>query len=171
MSSKKIVSSAVKELSKWVQNVYLLQKELTKQPMHVLESPYQLVKLTRKSMHHSPHPSTDALKQTILENWHSLDDFFQHGIGNTILCGQEIVTWCFSGFAAGNLHGISIATTKAHRGKKLAQLAAHAFINDCLDHGQAPYWDCTATNTASNRIAKNIGLTLHFDYHVYEFRF
>lgn len=137
----------------------------------MLESPYHLVKISRQLLCAANGSRADELIDTILNYWSSLDDFFWYGIGYVVQYEQQFVTSCFSGFAAGNLHGISIETAEAHRGKKLAQAAARAFVNDCLSSGKSPYWDCTATNLVSNRVARNIGLTLHFDYNVYGFRF
>ncbi len=109
------------------------------------------------------------LKSKIAEFWASPNDFFDKGIGYGVVYQHQLVSLCFSGFVAGNVHGLDMETIEEHQGKKLGQLAASSVVKECVDKGMVPYWDCEEANQASNAIARKIGLEKIFSYNVYLF--
>ncbi|MDW0115111.1 GNAT family N-acetyltransferase [Sporosarcina saromensis] len=111
----------------------------------------------------------DFLKGKLLEFWTSIEKFLDAGIGYCIIHQNEVVSICFSGFVVGNVHCINIETLKPHQGKKLAQLVAHHFVNDCLKNNAVPYWDCMEMNKPSVAVAENLGFEKVFEYVGYEF--
>ena len=111
----------------------------------------------------------EFLRSKISEFWSTPESFFQKGIGYCIVYQKKIVSLCFSGFVAENVHGIDIETIEDHQGNKLGQKAAHCVVKDCVSKGMIPYWDCEETNKPSNIIAENIGLENYLNYLVYIF--
>jgi RimJ/RimL family protein N-acetyltransferase len=153
------------------QKVYMLNKQNYK-PVHTpISAEYEILKMTQEMLKSSFYKNHNFLKRKIEEFWTSPDDFIEKGIGYCAIHNKEIVSVCFSGFVAGRIHGIDIETLKEHQGKKLAQKLADAFVTDCIENDQLPYWDCMEVNKPSIAVAEKTGLSNEFNYTVYEFPF
>ncbi len=150
------------------QRVYDLQKDHYKmQNEPVLEQGYEVRKITKNILGNEgylPFKNIGFLHSKILEFWTSFERFLHYGIGYLVVYDNEIVSVCFSGVVAGNVHGIDIETLKHHQGKKLAQKVAHSFVKDCIENNMTPYWDCMEVNIPSNSVAENIGFNNKFNY-------
>lgn len=159
-------------MQKTNQNVYKLEESHymdTNEPE--LNQNYEVLKITNELLENKNNSLENIgfLRSKISEFWSSHEKFFQKGVGTCIVYQNKIVSLCFSGFVADNVHGIDIETIEDHQGNKLGQKAAHCVVKDCVSKGMIPYWDCEETNTPSNKIAKNIGLGNYLIYLVYIF--
>ncbi|GLC89161.1 GNAT family N-acetyltransferase [Lysinibacillus piscis] len=163
-----------RKLGSWPQKVYMLHKEDYKPERElVLEQGYVVQKMD-KALYENKNgliKNIEFLHAKITEFWLSPEHFFNEGIGYCIIFNNEIVSVCFSGFVVDNIHCIDIETLEAHQGKKLAQLIAHHFVQDCLEHNRIPYWDCMEGNKPSVAVAENVGFCNTFNYKGYEFLF
>jgi ribosomal protein S18 acetylase RimI-like enzyme len=101
--------------------------------------------------------------------WGSVDRFLNAGLGYMLVDGEEIASLCCSGFVTGNIHAIDVETKAAHRRKGYAEIAARAFVAECMERRLQPYWDCMAENTASARLAEKLGFTPSRVYTLYSF--
>ncbi len=165
---------AHRKLGSWNQRVYTLQQSDYKSSGALpVEQGYRVVKISETLYHNRDHSIKNIafLHRKILEFWSSPECFFREGIGYCIICNDEIVSVCFSGFVVGNVHCIDIETLQAHQGKKLAQKAAAAYAEDCLEHNLVPYWDCMESNKPSIAVAENLGFRIQLNYKGYEFPF
>ncbi|TCZ81119.1 GNAT family N-acetyltransferase [Paenibacillus albiflavus] len=163
---------ASRQLDASNQKVYSLNKHSynpSQEP--VIDPRYEVMRITEEMMNPSYFSNQDFLLNKILEFWDSTDHFIHKGIGYCAIDNDEIVSLCFSGFVAGQIHGLGIETLKEHRGNKLAQAIAHALVQECVANDLVPYWDCMDVNAPSKSVAEKIGLTNIFDYTVYEFPF
>jgi RimJ/RimL family protein N-acetyltransferase len=162
-----------RKLGSWNQRVYTLQKDDYQDSPFPLEQGYRLVKITETLYHNHDHAITNIefLHAKIAEFWSSAQEFFQEGVGYGIVCKNEMVSLCFSGFVVDNVHCIDIETLEKHQGKKLAQQAACAFVEECLANDFVPYWDCMESNKPSIAVAEKIGFRKIFTYKGYEFPF
>jgi len=161
-----------RKLGKWKQKVYSLQKNEYKGMVEPeIEQEYKLVKMSYSLFENDNNSikNIEFLQSKISEFWVSTESFLSSGIGYCILYQNEIVSVCFSGFVAGNIHCIDIETLEAHQRKKLAQKTAHCFVEDCIEKNMVPYWDCMEMNKASVAVAENIGLRNVFNYVGYDF--
>ncbi|WP_394217486.1 GNAT family N-acetyltransferase [Halobacillus trueperi] len=154
------------------QNVYRLEKRLL--PAHhepSIKPVYRVFKINEK-LYENKYDSLENiefLRSKISEFWSSPEDFFQKGIGYCVVHQKKMVSLCFSGFVAENVHGIDIETIEEHQGNKLGQKAAHCVVKDCASKGMVPYWDCEKSNKPSNVIAEKSGLNHYLHYFVYIF--
>jgi RimJ/RimL family protein N-acetyltransferase len=156
----------------WQQHTYHLQIESYKAEKEpTIKEKYQLKKITKEFYKTAQLSNQDFLQSIILEYWSSTDAFFEKGLGYGIIHKNEMVSFCYSGFVAGNIHAIGIETSKDHRGEKLAQKVAHAFIQECFEREAIPYWDCMEVNTPSNAVAQKLGFKKGSGYTGYEFFF
>jgi hypothetical protein len=157
------------------QRVYALKKtDYRKQYEPVIEQGYEFIKITKDILENKGYltiKNIDFLQSKILEFWTSFERFLDYGIGYIAVYENEIVSVCFSGVVAGNVHGIDIETLKHHQGKKLAQKVAHFFVNDCIENNITPYWDCMEVNKPSVSVAENIGFENKFNYIWYSISF
>lgn len=107
------------------------------------------------------------LEKKILHFWDSVDSFLQHGFGYFAEYNNNVVSLCFSAFVAEQTHAIDIETLEGYRKSNYGTAVASAFLQECIQKGIHPYWDCTPENTGSIRIAKTIGMTPDFDYQIF----
>lgn len=163
-----------RNLGCWNQKVYTLQKDDYKSSRALpLEQGYRVVKINETLYNNSDNAIQNVafLHTKISEFWSSAERFFQDGIGYCIVCKNEIISICFSGFVVENVHCIDIETLEEHQGKKLARQVAVAFVEECLDNDFVPYWDCMESNKPSVAVAENLGFENIFNYNGYEFPF
>ncbi|MEW4370617.1 GNAT family N-acetyltransferase [Paenibacillus kandeliae] len=99
--------------------------------------------------------------------WGSVENYLQHGFGYAIWYEEEPVCACISIIANDICAEIDIETHKDHRGKGLAQIVAHAFIQECIRRGLYPRWDCLADNDASRKLALKLGFIEGTPYHMW----
>ena len=151
------------------QNVYTLRGHFKDDHDLSIKRGYDVLKIDEELYENKNNfiENIGFLHSKILEFWSFPEKFFQKGIGYCIVCQNKIVSLCFSGFVAGNVHGIDIETIEEHRGNKLGHNAAHCVVKDCVSQGMIPYWDCEEANMPSNIIANNIGLENYLNYLVY----
>ncbi|WP_367617815.1 GNAT family N-acetyltransferase [Shouchella xiaoxiensis] len=131
----------------------------------LLEEGYQLVKIDR-SLYES---NNKFLRGKIAECWALPEAFFENGVGYGVLYHNEVVSVCFSGFVYDGVHAIDLETIKVHRGKRLAEACAQAFVVACIKKGASPYWDCMDSNQASIAVAEKLGFKKARGYAGYDF--
>ncbi|GIN73106.1 acetyltransferase [Bacillus sp. J14TS2] len=162
-----------RKLESWMQKAYTLHANGNlniREP--VIDKRYETVRINQSFFENcSSMKNIEFLNSKILESWSSISDFLNKGIGYCILYDNEIVSVCFSGFVAENIHSIYIETLVAHQGRKLAQKVARLFIQDCLEKNILPYWECMEENKASITIAESIGFKNTYNYKGYAFPF
>jgi GNAT superfamily N-acetyltransferase len=160
------------QIDTWNQKVYQLQREnYTGKKAPNLKPGYSVMEIHEALNQQSHFQNIEFLNSKLLSFWSSLEDFKQSGIGYCAVYQNNIVSVCFSGFVADNVHCIDIATLKDHRGQKLAQHLAQCFVRECMEKGKIPYWDCMEGNKPSVAIAENLGFKNVFNYVGYEFPF
>ncbi len=99
--------------------------------------------------------------------WTSRDNFLSKGVGFCLSHEEEIVSLCYSVFAAGQKREISIHTDSQYRGKGFATLTAAAYIDHCQQNGLCPVWQCWGDNEPSITLASKLGFEHTGDYPVY----
>jgi len=92
-----------------------------------------------------------------IEYWNSVSNYVTNGFGYAILYDRQVVCECTSIFANDWSVEIDIQTDIHHRGLGLASIAAKAFIDQGLSKGQTVIWDCNLYNTASYKLATQLG--------------
>ncbi|MBO0992460.1 GNAT family N-acetyltransferase [Bacillus sp. SD088] len=159
-----------RKLDSWMQKVYTLQPHdylNIREP--IIAMGYEAIKIDQSFLKSSLVQNRKFLQAKILESWSSIEDYLSNGIGYCMLDENEIASVCFSGFVAGNIHSVHIETLAAHQGRKLAQKAAHLFIQDCFEQNLIPHWECMEENKASVAVAENIGFKHIYNYKGYAF--
>lgn len=89
--------------------------------------------------------------------WNSADDFCRHGIGFSLLIGDQPVSTAYSAYLHRRQLELGIETTEAYRGKGYALLTCAALIDYCLENGYEPVWSCRLENTGSYLLAQKLG--------------
>lgn len=107
------------------------------------------------------------LEEKILHFWDTVDTFLEQGLGYLAERDNHVVSVCFSAFIAGQTHAIDIGTLEGYRRSNYGTAVAHALVQEYIQRGIEPYWDCTPENTGSKRIAEAVGLAHDFDYRIF----
>ncbi|HYO57094.1 GNAT family N-acetyltransferase [Archangium sp.] len=96
--------------------------------------------------------------------WDDQETFLRKGLGYFIEDGGEIVSAVMSAAVSGGEAEIDVQTDKAYRGRGYAQYLCHRFIEDCLERGMLPKWDCFKENIPSVNSAKKLGFEVEGEY-------
>ncbi|NEU59613.1 GNAT family N-acetyltransferase [Paenibacillus sp. ALJ109b] len=108
------------------------------------------------------------IEQEILKFWHSVEDFFQYGVGTCTVHQGKVVGTCISVFVRGIHHETGINTyDPIHRGKGLATAMASAYVQSVLERKCVPHWTTEDFRHDSITIASKLGFEQGRAYPVY----
>ncbi|MCY8498878.1 GNAT family N-acetyltransferase [Bacillus atrophaeus] len=111
--------------------------------------------------------STEFQKAYYEEYWGSVSNFLKNGFGFAVLYDNHVVSECTSIFLGGNRAEMDIYTREEYRGMGFAYIAGSKFINDCLENGVSPSWDCDVSNKSSILSAKKLGFEISTKYSIF----
>jgi hypothetical protein len=94
--------------------------------------------------------------QGITDLWGKLEIFLEHGVGYVVMHEGQVVSSCLSVFVGDGHAEMGLNTDEAFRCGGLATLAACAFIEECLQRGLVPDWQCFY-NPPSEHLALKLG--------------
>ena len=110
---------------------------------------------------------TLAEKAHVLGSWASPDDFMSHGVGYAVMDDDNIVSVCTSVFASSQRVEIDVHTEDEYRRRGFASITASALIEECMQKGKQPNWECFWENEESTALALKLGFEKLPDYPVY----
>lgn len=111
--------------------------------------------------------STEFQKAYYEEYWGSVSNFLKNGFGFAVLYDNHVVSECTSIFLGGNRAEMDIYTREEYRGMGFAYIAGSKFINDCLENGVSPSWDCDVSNKSSIHSAKKLGFEISTKHSIF----
>lgn len=103
----------------------------------------------------------------ITQYWGSADNFLNKGFGFFVTQDNQYASECISIFSSLSCAEIDIVTHEHFRGRGLAQYMSEAFIQECIDRGLSPKWDCNIHNLASTRLTGKLGFVHPRTYSVF----
>lgn len=89
--------------------------------------------------------------------WNDAEDFFNQGIGFSLIHNSRPVSTAYSAFIHDNKLELGIETIKTYRGKGFALYTCSSLIDYCMDNDYEPIWSCRLENTGSYKLAQKIG--------------
>lgn len=89
--------------------------------------------------------------------WPDAAAFVEHARAHVVCHEGEPAAICYAAALENGKAEVDILTLPACRGKGLAMLAAMRFMDDCLEHGLEPLWDCFTNNVASMTLRERLG--------------
>ncbi len=108
-----------------------------------------------------------AEQSHILGSWKSLNNFMLHGIGYALMDGDKLASVCSSVFVSSTRVEIDVHTEEEYRRRGFASITASALIEECLQQGKQPNWECFWENEESTALALKLGFEQLADYPVY----
>lgn len=101
------------------------------------------------------------------EFWNNAADFFNHGIGYSLLYDNIVASTAYSSFIFEDELELGIETNEKFRGKGFALYTCSALIDYCIANGYEPVWSCRLENTGSYKLAQKLGFepTLFIPYY------
>lgn len=125
-----------------------------------LDSNYHLVKIDNTLF--------NRIKGVVVPRyfWNSAAEFMEHGVGYSLIKGDEIISTAFSSFFLNNQLEIGVETTHNYQKKGLAVYPVIQLLNYCLENNYEPVWGCSKINQASFKLAQKVGFSPE-SYHPY----
>jgi len=117
-----------------------------------LPAPFELKRIDRALAEQLP---TDIRNKYCFENFNSIDDFLERGIGYCVLWCNKIVSAATSFARSRRAIDIEIETVAGYRKQGLATVVGAQLVAHCLERGIEPCW--LAANAASERLAVRLG--------------
>jgi len=117
-----------------------------------LPAPFELKRIDQPLAEQLP---TDIGNEVCFENFYSVDDFLERGIGYCILGGNKIASAATSFARSRRAIDIEIETVANYRKRGLATVVGAQLVAHCLEGGIEPCW--LAANAASERLALRLG--------------
>lgn len=105
---------------------------------------------------------------SFVENFESVEDFLERGIGFGVFHGGRLVAGASSFTMAGGRCEVQVDTHRRFRRRGLATLASSHLLLYCLEKGLRPHWD--AANAASCALAGKLGFSPAGNYEVLRVR-
>lgn len=109
------------------------------------------------------------LTKMLWDCWQSPDRFLANGLGNCCVVEDQVVSFCFTGYAGAQRHALVVETLPEFRQQGFAKLATAALLEQCHQRGIAVHWDVMPTNKGSIALAESLGFAKAYDYQVYWF--
>ncbi|MFB5662595.1 GNAT family N-acetyltransferase [Alteribacillus sp. HJP-4] len=160
-----------RSLQQWEQHVYTFEESSHFPELPPLHEKYKIKRITEALYESKSYINISYIHRKIKESWLSAEAFFEKGRGYCAVDGDEIVSLCYTNYAADRKQCIAIETSEAHQKKGLAARVGLHYVKDCIQEGLIPYWDCMASNEASAALARKLGFTYQFSYSGYEFSY
>lgn len=89
--------------------------------------------------------------------WNNEDDFYENGIGFSLMINGRVASTAFSAFIIGTKLELAIETIPECRGKELAIYTCSSLIEYCLENHFEPVWACRLENENSYKLALKLG--------------
>ena len=109
------------------------------------------------------------LQAWITSFWHTNEDFLKKGVGFVALHqGNKVASLCISLFVSGRQVEFGTATNPEFQNRGLSTYLAFACVQECLDRGLEPIWQCWDDNLPSLAVARKVGFVVQRKYTVYK---
>lgn len=112
----------------------------------------------------------DGIVEWILEEWKSVDDFFERGFGFCLVHEDDdvVVSWSLSDYVSGDRCEMGIETDWNYRRQGLGTMTAAATAAYALAQGfDTTGWHCWHNNVGSIGVAGKVGFEKTADYDIY----
>lgn len=106
-----------------------------------------------------------ALNPTFVDNFASLAEFLERGVGFGVTKDGDFVAGCSSYAISSRTLEFEIETRRDHQRRGLALVTGARLIEHCLDNGLEPCWD--AAHEGSARLAEALGFVERRQYTSY----
>lgn len=147
---------------KFKRNAEVFNRSKLQSFITALPKGYELRKIDE---HIANNPTLHNVSEDFTNQFRSIDDYVNRGIGYSILYNGEVVCGASSYSIYNDGIEIEVATDLDHRRKGLATVVCATLILDCLEKGRYPNWD--AANSTSVKLAEKLGYVFDKAYDTY----
>lgn len=144
--------------------------KITQKPPVQQDKGIKTINLKMKEGDNQDLKNVEFVKENINQFWSSNDEFVKKGYGFAAMEGSEILGVCYSSFIAQDTHAIGIETLPKHRNRGVATHLAYLLVENLLENGFTPYWDCSLDNVASYKLALRLGFQQVYQYKCSSFK-
>ncbi|MDR7857842.1 GNAT family N-acetyltransferase [Tissierella sp.] len=100
------------------------------------------------------YKNADLITTRLLESWGSFDNFIAKSIAFCIVYSESIVSVILGTGRFRNIIPIDIETDDDFTHRGFGYYLTVEFVNECINKGLIPQWDCVESNPISKRLAE-----------------
>lgn len=113
------------------------------------------------------YSNTQMVNEKILTSWFSYQEFLTRSLGYAVLHKNRIVSVIVGTARFHDVIAINIETEEPHWERGLAKLLTGYFVNECMNRGLVPQWDCVESNPVSMHTAESCGFEMIRSRNIY----
>jgi RimJ/RimL family protein N-acetyltransferase len=133
----------------------------------LLPDGFELHRLTPELLANDRLEAIQELRQEVLSEAVSQEEFFQHRFGFCLTQGERLAAWCLSEYNWRERCEVGIATREEFQQRGLATAIGSALVEHALAQGLTQIgWHCWKGNLPSAATARKIGYELEKEYPV-----
>lgn len=119
---------------------------------------FRLQRLEPGLLSHSGLGRLDELREELVSERSSEEEFFEKSFGFVVLKGEELAAWCLSEYNTGDRCEVGVATAQPYQGLGLGTAVTRALVEHALGNGYRRIgWHCWKGNEASAALARRAG--------------
>lgn len=106
------------------------------------------------------YSNTQMVNEKILTSWFSYQEFLTRSLGYVVLHKNRIVSTIVGTARFDDVIDIDIETEEPYWNRGLAKLLTGYFVDECMNRGLLPQWDCVESNPVSMHTAESCGFEM-----------
>lgn len=152
-----------KGLGSWKQLMYIWDLNTQRKTLET-DLTYEIRSIKDESFDTNELVNKDFFINELLQYWGNLDTLKKKGNCFYAVINDEVMGMCYTGFVTDEMKAIGIETVGKYRRNKVGYNLALKCIDEIVEEGKTPYWECMDENTASKRLAEKLGFTKLGEY-------
>lgn len=134
----------------------------------IVEVSENVKKIDREMLLDNNLKEIDDIRETIIENWSSIDNFLKNGFGYVYIIDGGIVSRCITDCVVEDRCELGVETEKDYRKKGYCTQVVIAALNYCKGNNiKNVGWHCWDNNIPSYKLAEKVGFEQKRDIKVY----
>lgn len=117
----------------------------------------EFVQLDRSVLLGSTIANLDPVRSEIGQMWWSEERSLTHGFGWLAVLNQRAIGWCTAEYVSADRCALGIETVQPYEGHGVATALAAHMVQESVQRGLAPYWECSRANAGSVCVAQKVG--------------
>ncbi len=135
---------------------------------HIEEVSENVKKIDREMLLGSNLKEIDDVRESIIENWSSVDNFLENGFGYVYIVDGGVVSRCIADCVVEDKCELGVETEEDYRQKGYCTQVVIATLNYCKNNNiKNVGWHCWDNNIPSYKLAEKVGFKQKKDIKVY----
>lgn len=159
---------ATQNIDSFIQRVYTYNLK-TPPKAKPIPKDFSIVPVDKKLLS-SPYENSAYVVEELEKFWHSVRVFLHDGFAYCAIHKNAIASICYVSFISGKTYAFGVETFEAYKRQGLAQALAAESVKRALQEKVVPYWDCSAVNIGSVKVAEGLGFAKQWEYNCFSYK-